>query len=534
MKKFGLKVRAQWGFYNAALLGILLVILLVPATGELFGVGDIQGFYNPVTAFLEDVWNINTVKIIINGKPVAVASSLESAKEAYKAARAGYNEKEVQILDLDVDFVFADREKDRDFLKKKKIQGKDELIRTIEGELEKCKEDGKRIAYTVRIDDYTVTLGGMEEVVTVLEKAQGAYDTTDAFQVDLIEPDNHNVTQYEVSVKQKDDVELPDDTGKKKKKSKKAKKNPKLVEQATEDGIKNIGFSDEIEVWGTYVPEKRITDTDTAYSELVEVKGEEGVYVVQPGDYMELIAEKNDMSVQELKELNPSITSDEDLYYDDRLKVMIPTAAVSVEVEKQETYEEKYFADVVYEEDDSMYIGESTVVQEGKEGKHIVTDLVTYTGDVETAREQLEETVEVAAVAQIVKRGTKSRPTYMYPVSNWNVTSNFGYRWGRLHAGTDVGIPTGTTVRASRSGKIITAGWLGGYGNCVMIDHGDGVTTIYGHLSQVLVSVGQYVDQGEQIALSGNTGRSTGPHLHFEIRVGGAPTDATPYLEGRQ
>ena len=181
-----------------------------------------------------------------------------------------------------------------------------------------------------------------------------------------------------------------------------------------------------------------------------------------------------------------------------------------------------------------MYIGESTIVQEGQEGKHIVTDLVTYKGDVESGREQVEETVEVAAVAQVVRRGTKSRPTYMYPMSTWNVTSNFGYRWGRLHGGTDVGVPIGTTVRASRSGQVTTAGWVGGYGNCVMIDHGDGVMTVYGHLSQVLVSVGQYVDQGQQIALSGNTGRSTGPHLHFEVRVNGSPTDATPYLEGRQ
>lgn len=532
MKKIGLKTRTQWGFYYAALLGILLAVLLVPASGEVLGVGDIQVLYNPVTVFLEQVLHINTVKIVINGKTVAIASSLESAKEAYKTARAGFNGQEVRILDVDADFILTDKEKDRELLKSKKAQGKEALVRTIKEELNHYKDDSRQLAYTVRIEDYTVTLSGMEEVVTVLEKAQGAYDTTDAFQVDLIEPDNHNMTEYEVSVKKKENAQLPMDTEKEEKKE--SNSNSKLIEQAAEDGIKNIGFSDEIQVWGTYASTNQITDMDLAYDQLVEEKGEEAVYVVQPGDYMELIAEKNNMSVKELRELNPSITSDEDLYYDDRLNVMVPTAAVSVEVEKQETYEENYYADVVYEDDDSMYIGESLVVQEGKEGRHIVTDLVTYTGDVETDREQMEETVEVAAVAQIVRRGTKSRPTYMYPVSNWNVTSNFGYRWGRLHAGTDIGIPTGTTVRASRSGKIITAGWLGGYGNCVMIDHGDGVTTVYGHLSQVLVSVGQYVDQGQQIALSGNTGRSTGPHLHFEIRVGGSATDATPYLEGRQ
>ena len=204
--------------------------------------------------------------------------------------------------------------------------------------------------------------------------------------------------------------------------------------------------------------------------------------------------------------------------------------SVQVLVEKQETYQENYNEEVVYQDDDSMYIGETEVVQEGTPGSHIVTDLVTYKDDMECDREQLQETVEVAAVAQVVKRGTKSKPTYMFPVTNWNVTSNFGYRWGRLHAGTDVGVPTGTTVRASRAGQIITAGWLGGYGNCVIIDHGDGVCTRYGHLSEVTVSVGQYVDQGQQVALSGNTGRSTGPHLHFEIRINGEAVDPTPYL----
>ena len=179
-----------------------------------------------------------------------------------------------------------------------------------------------------------------------------------------------------------------------------------------------------------------------------------------------------------------------------------------------------------------MYIGESEVVQEGSQGTHIVTDLVTYKNDIESSREQLQENIEVAAVAQIVRRGTKSKPTYMYPVTNWNVTSNYGYRWGRLHAGTDVGVPVGTTVRASRAGQVVTAGWVGGYGNCVMIDHGDGVWTVYGHLSEFSTSVGSYVNQGDQIALSGNTGRSTGPHLHFEIRVNGSSVDPTPYLQG--
>ncbi|MBR1866333.1 MAG: M23 family metallopeptidase [Lachnospiraceae bacterium] len=253
--------------------------------------------------------------------------------------------------------------------------------------------------------------------------------------------------------------------------------------------------------------------------------------MVQPGDYLALIAENHNLTVDELREMNPGIESDEDLYYDDRLNITVPRAAIQILVEKQETYRETYQEDVVYEDDAEMFIGETQVVQEGSPGTHIVTDLVTYKDDLECGREQLEETVEVAAVAEIVKRGTKSQPTYMYPVTIWTITSNFGYRWGRLHAGVDVGVPIGTTVRASRAGQVVTAGWVGGYGNCVIIDHGDGISTRYGHLSEVTVSVGQYVDQGQQVALSGNTGRSTGPHLHFEIRVNGEAVDPLPYLE---
>lgn len=303
------------------------------------------------------------------------------------------------------------------------------------------------------------------------------------------------------------------------------------VAQAADDGIKYVGFSEVIQVMETYVGKDQITDKETAYQELTTENQEAAIYVVQPGDYLDLIADQNDLTVDELLEMNPGIKSDEDLYYDDRLNITVPRAAVQILVEKQETYRETYQEDVVYEDDENMFIGETEVVQEGSPGTHIVTDLVTYKDDMEYEREQLEETVEVAAVAEIVKRGTKSQPTYMYPVTVWTITSNFGYRWGRLHAGVDVGVPIGTTVRASRAGQVITAGWVGGYGNCVIIDHGDGISTRYGHLSEVTVSVGQYVDQGQQVALSGNTGRSTGPHLHFEIRINGEAVDPLPYLE---
>ncbi len=109
-------------------------------------------------------------------------------------------------------------------------------------------------------------------------------------------------------------------------------------------------------------------------------------------------------------------------------------------------------------------------------------------------------------------------------------TSPFGQRWGRLHAGIDIAVPTGTAVRAADAGTITIAGWTGGYGNYVCVDVGSGLTACGAHNSQLKVRVGQRVARGEVIALSGNTGNSTGPHVHFETRVGGVPRDPMGYL----
>jgi len=118
---------------------------------------------------------------------------------------------------------------------------------------------------------------------------------------------------------------------------------------------------------------------------------------------------------------------------------------------------------------------------------------------------------------------------FIWPV-NGTFTSPFGYRWGRLHAGIDIAVPAGTPLRAADGGTVAIAGWTGGYGNYTCINHGGGVSTCYGHQSRIGVSVGQSVSQGQVIGYSGNTGNSTGPHLHFEVRIGGNPVDPMGYL----
>lgn len=623
MKKIDFKTRMQWGWFKAALFGVAVAVLIAPTAGTVFNNSnsDDTKQENPILTVLSSISFGPKYKVMINGEVVAIAKSQEAAEEAYKDARLAYNADGVKILNVDVSYAEVDKEKDTEAIKKMKVLRSDQLSQAILESLDKYGDKNKALAYTMRIDDYTVTVDSMNDLVSILEQAQGQYDTEDAFQVSLQPPASRNVTMYEVDVKEKEitgniteaapedgqaateentgettetepetsedaaegeptvpeegageaedgdqsapeegagevedgDQSTPEEgageaedgdqpapeegTDEGTEDEQPQEEVPQVVDvsaeiaaQAANDGVKYVGFSEIIQVMETYVDKSQIKDRETAFLEITAENEEESIYVVQPGDSLSVIAMNNDMTVEDIKMLNPHIESDDDIYYDDRLNITVPQAAVQILVEKQETYEEEYNADIVYEDDADMYIGESEVIQEGSSGRHTVTDLVTYVGDLEADREQLQESVQVAAVAQIIRRGTKSKPTYMFPVTNWNVTSNFGYRWGRLHAGTDVGVPIGTTVRASRGGRVVTAGWVGGYGNCVMIDHGDGVVTLYGHLSEFSVSVGQYVDQGQQIALSGNTGRSTGPHLHFEIRVNGVATDAIPYL----
>lgn len=116
-----------------------------------------------------------------------------------------------------------------------------------------------------------------------------------------------------------------------------------------------------------------------------------------------------------------------------------------------------------------------------------------------------------------------------WPVSG-PVTSGYGMRWGRMHEGIDIAVGEGTPVRAAAAGTVIYAGWMSGYGNLVVVDHGNGLSTAYAHNSSLAVSVGQPVAAGAVVSYSGNTGNSTGPHVHFEVRVNGGAVDPLGYL----
>jgi murein DD-endopeptidase MepM/ murein hydrolase activator NlpD len=152
-----------------------------------------------------------------------------------------------------------------------------------------------------------------------------------------------------------------------------------------------------------------------------------------------------------------------------------------------------------------------------------------------SARTAEEAEAKAASAARFAALSTASMPVasgeWIRPVVG-PLSSPYGQRWGTLHAGIDFAARPGSVIRAASSGTVVLAGWYGGYGNAVDIDHG-GIMTRYGHASEVLVSTGEYVTAGQPIALVGSTGDSTGPHLHFEVRVKGTPVDPIPFLEAR-
>lgn len=127
------------------------------------------------------------------------------------------------------------------------------------------------------------------------------------------------------------------------------------------------------------------------------------------------------------------------------------------------------------------------------------------------------------------------RAPFDIPVkSNYRFTSGFGQRWGRLHAGTDFAGPIGTPIYATADGVVTFAGWSSGYGRLIKIQHEFGIETRYAHQSRLRVSVGQRVSRGQRIGDMGNSGRSTGPHLHYEVRVGGKPVNPMIYIRAGQ
>jgi murein DD-endopeptidase MepM/ murein hydrolase activator NlpD len=257
----------------------------------------------------------------------------------------------------------------------------------------------------------------------------------------------------------------------------------------------------------------------------------EDTYTAQEGDTYSLIAPRYGMSVSQLEQLNGT---EEELHSGDVLKVEKNEPLLGVISTRTEQYEEAIPFETEEIETDTLYKSEKKTLIEGVEGKSLVTAKVVSINGEEVSREPLESEVLENPVTEVLQVGTKELPAFAgdfaYPTQGV-FTSEFGPRWGRTHTGLDIANQIGTPIYASETGTVILAEDNGSYGLCIKIDHGDGFVTLYGHNSELLVKEGDQVAKGQLIAYMGSTGRSTGSHCHFEIRVNGTAVNPRLYLD---
>ena len=277
-----------------------------------------------------------------------------------------------------------------------------------------------------------------------------------------------------------------------------------------------------------------IYDTNNEYSVLFEDSIQEGQNTVKAMAFpvtQDLTGNITSMSfAQEVVAVQSYGVTGEEVSVDDAVAAITAENRVNMYVTQREQYTEEYSADVQYIEEEDWYTSQKEVVQEGSTGIHNVTAMVTYLDGVETGREIIEDNVVSEPSPKIVKIGVKERPTFIKPLRGGSFSSGFGKRWGRRHEGVDWACSVGTKISASCKGTVTYAGWQNGYGNTIVISHGNGLKTRYAHLSKIAVTDGKSVEQGDLIGYSGNTGNSTGPHLHFEVLLDGEPVNPMNYL----
>ncbi len=209
--------------------------------------------------------------------------------------------------------------------------------------------------------------------------------------------------------------------------------------------------------------------------------------------------------------------------------------ALTIVTVKEVAYTDSIPYGVTYQDDPTQYYGAESIISEGVNGTKSVSAVITYTNGVETSRQILNEAVTLDPVNQVIAQGTMPLPpavstgTFLIPTSG-NISEIFG---DSSHAGgcaVDITNSYGTNIYASDSGIVIKASYYGTYGNCIIIDHGNGYSTLYAHLNGYNVTVGQQVSQGQVIGSMGSTGYSTGTHLHFEIRYDNARQPILSYF----
>lgn len=299
-------------------------------------------------------------------------------------------------------------------------------------------------------------------------------------------------------------------------------------------------FVENVEIKQEYTDASLVMNLGNIAEILNATKSGEVTYTVEAGDSYYYIADLYDMSVDDLLDMNPG--------YDPKLLRVGDVLTISnavpyltvVDVERQ-NYVQDVPYQVEYQDDNTMYQGDYKILSPGVYGKADVTANVTYINGEETDRQVVASVTLSEPVTETQARGTIPRPTW-FPTGSFRwpcsgtLTSYFGRRntgirgASTYHEGIDIANSYGTAIYAADGGTVSYSGWMSGYGYLVIIDHGNGYKTYYGHNSSLIVSVGEHVYKGQQIARMGSTGISSGNHCHFGIKINGTFVNPLNYL----
>lgn len=312
-------------------------------------------------------------------------------------------------------------------------------------------------------------------------------------------------------------------------------KKPYIEESKKEDSkIENIAIAEDVKIIKKKVSIKDIKKPDELMVFLQKGTTEEKTHIVEEGENYWTIAHDYNLTVEELEEANPD--KDHELIHPgDEISLVVPKPYLTVETTETTTFSEDIDYEVEYEYSASMYEDQTSVKRSGKEGKKEVVAKVKKQNGIEVAKEIIKESIVSSPVSKIVIKGTKDVPptrasgVFIRPTRG-RLSSPFGYRWGRHHDGIDLASSIGTPIKAADGGVVTYSGWKGSYGYLVEIDHGGGFKTKYGHCSKIYVKKGEKIYKGQTIAAVGNTGNSTGPHVHFEVLKYGKPQNPYNYI----
>jgi len=300
----------------------------------------------------------------------------------------------------------------------------------------------------------------------------------------------------------------------------------------------SIDFVEDVDIRECDMPTEDFTNLANVALLLNSTKAGEVSYTVESGDVWSVIAQDHNLTNDELLALNPGYDIDK-LQIGDELLISNAVPYLTVIAVQKEYYVADIPYEIEYVDDNTMWEGDTRTITKGQYGTADTVATVTYQGLEEIERVIDSQTMLTEPVTEVQARGTLERPSwaptgsFRWPTSG-TITSKYGYRnifgGSSFHGGIDIANSRGTDVVAADGGEVVYAGWMSSYGYLVQIDHQNGYVTYYGHNSKLLVSVGDKVYKGQHIAEMGSTGRSTGNHCHFEVRLNGERQNPMNYL----